>query len=89
MRERAHLLRRRSTSFGYTLSDLKGPLAPLVVWCRRAVVVPPGGYRHPRDVAVDDSPPVVGVRAGMLPAFGKLWMGYARRSLEELSDHLV
>jgi Polyketide cyclase / dehydrase and lipid transport len=75
-------------SFGYTLSQVKGPMAPLVdhvdgLWAFEPVGA---GTRviwtwsiHPRSSFV----------APLLPVFGKLWMGYARRSLEELSNQLV
>lgn len=76
------------TSFGYTLSDVKGPLAPLVARVDGLWAFAPTGtgtkvtWRwtvHPR------SP----LSAVALPVFGKLWLGYARQSLEALSDQLV
>ena len=33
--------------------------------------------------------PRSGLTAPLLPVFGKLWKGYARQSLEELSKQLV
>ncbi|MBX9640011.1 MAG: SRPBCC family protein [Mycobacteriaceae bacterium] len=75
-------------SFGYTLSDITGPLATLVrsvdgVWSFE----PAGtGTRvtwqwtlHPKSSA---SAPLLGV-------FGKMWKGYARVVLEKLSAQLV
>lgn len=76
------------SSFGYTLTDVTGPLAPLVdhvegLWSFRPVGT---GTRvtwrwtiHPRS----------GLTAPALPVFGRLWKGYARQSLEELSRQLV
>lgn len=75
-------------SFGYTLSDVKGPLAPLVDHVEGRWSFAPVGtgtkvtWRwsiHPRS----------SVSALLLPAFGKLWLGYARQSLEALSNQLV
>ncbi|HYO00378.1 MAG TPA: SRPBCC family protein [Mycobacterium sp.] len=75
-------------SFGYTLSDVKGPLAPLVEHVEGLWVFTPVGtgtkvtWRwtiHPRSAFA----------APLLPVFGKLWLGYARQSLEELSNQLV
>jgi hypothetical protein len=76
------------TSFGYTLTDVKGPLAPIVdhvegLWAFETVGT---GTKvtwrwsiHPRSA----------LAAPVLPVFGKLWLGYARQSLEELSNRLV
>ena len=75
-------------SFGYTLSDIRGPLAPLVGHVDGAWIFSPIGagtavtWRwtiHPRS----------GLTAPLLPIFGKLWKGYARQSLEELSRQLL
>lgn len=77
-----------SRSFGYTLSDIKGPLSALVrtvdgVWS----FAPAGtGTRvtwqwtlHPKSSA----------SAPLLPVFAKMWKGYARVVLEKLSAQLV
>jgi len=75
-------------SFGYTLSDIKGPLAPLANLIEGAWIFTPAGtgtnvtWRwtiHPR------SP----LTAPALPVLGRLWKGYARQALEELSAQLV
>jgi hypothetical protein len=75
-------------SFGYTLSDVRGPLAPLVDHVQGLWAFEPVGtgtkitWRwtiHPRSAFV----------APVLPVFAKLWLGYARQSLEELSNQLV
>jgi hypothetical protein len=75
-------------SFGYILSDVKGPLAPLVDHVEGLWSFKPVGTGtevtwqwkiHPRSA----------LSAPLLPVFGKLWMGYARQSLEALSDLLV
>ncbi|MET0757954.1 MAG: SRPBCC family protein [Mycobacterium sp.] len=75
-------------SFGYTLSDIKGPLAPLVGRVGGEWRFDPVGtgtkvtWRwtiHPRSA----------LAAPALPVFGRLWRGYARQSLEELANQLV
>lgn len=75
-------------SFSYTLSDVKGPLAPLVRGVNGQWIFEPdaGGTKvtwrwtlHPRSA----------VTAPLLPVFGKLWKGYAAQSLEHLSDVLA
>jgi hypothetical protein len=75
-------------SFGYTLSEVKGPLSPLVDHVDGEWIFEPIGagtnvtWRwtiYPRS----------GLAALLLPVFGKLWKGYARQSLEQLSRQLV
>lgn len=75
-------------SFGYTLTDIKGPLAPLVGLVEGEWIFSPAGtgtnvtWRwtiHPRSSLV----------APVLPVFAKAWKGYARQALEELSAQLV
>ncbi|MDX1890464.1 SRPBCC family protein [Mycolicibacterium sp. 050158] len=75
-------------SFGYRLSDVTGPLAPLVDHVEGLWTFTPAGtgtrvtWRwtiHPRTA----------LAAPLLPVFGKLWLGYARQSLEGLSNQLV
>lgn len=74
--------------FGYTFSDVKGPLAPLAARIEGEWLFEPVGtgtnvtWRwtvHPRS----------GLSALALPIFGRLWKGYARQSLEDLSNQLV
>ena len=75
-------------SFGYRLSDVKGPLSPLVGhvdgdWLFESVgeetKVTWRWTIYPRS----------GLTAPVLPVFGWLWKGYARQSLQELSRQLV
>lgn len=74
--------------FGYTLSNIKGPLSPLVDHVEGEWLFTPAGegttvtWRwtiHPRS------------RAGRaaLPVFGRLWRGYAKRALDELERLLT
>jgi Polyketide cyclase / dehydrase and lipid transport len=75
-------------SFAYTLSDIKGPLAPLVGSVEGTWSFAPAGtgttvtwqwILHPKS----------GVTAPALPVLGRIWKGYARRALETLSELLV
>jgi Polyketide cyclase / dehydrase and lipid transport len=75
-------------SFGYMLSDVKGPMAPLVSRVEGLWSFEPAGTGtrvtwqwtiHPRSA----------LSAPVLPVFGRLWLGYARQSLEELSNQLM
>ncbi len=75
-------------SFGYTLTEVKGAMAPLVDHVDGLWSFEPVGtgtkvtWRwtiYPRSA----------VTAPLLPVFGKLWLGYARQSLEQLSNQLV
>jgi hypothetical protein len=75
-------------SFGYALSNITGPMSPLVSGVDGEWLFNPVGtgtlvtWRwsiHPRSR----------LAAPALPAFGLLWRGYARQALEELSNNLV
>ena len=75
-------------SFGYTLSDIKGPLAALVGSVDGTWSFAPAGTGtrvtwqwliHARS----------GVTAPALPVLGRIWKGYARGALETLSAQLV
>jgi hypothetical protein len=75
-------------SFDYTLTDIHGPLAPLVGLVEGQWRFTPKGtgtevtWRwsiHPRSALASPA----------LPVLGRLWQGYARRALEELSAQLV
>jgi Polyketide cyclase / dehydrase and lipid transport len=75
-------------SFGYVLSNIKGPMAPLVGSIEGKWSFTPTGtgttvtwqwILHPRS----------GATAPALPVLGRIWKGYARRALETLSDLLV
>jgi hypothetical protein len=75
-------------AFGYILSDIKGPLSPLVSKVDGEWLFAPSGsgttvtWRwtiHPRSR----------LAAPALPVFGRLWRGYARRALSELERLLT
>jgi Polyketide cyclase / dehydrase and lipid transport len=75
-------------AFGYTLSNITGPLAPLADHIEGEWLFAPVGtgtnvtWRwtvHPKtDLA-----------GHALPIFARLWRGFARQSLERLSDELL
>jgi Polyketide cyclase / dehydrase and lipid transport len=78
----------RPHAFGYILSDIRGPLAPLVSKVDGVWLFEPNGngtkvtWRwtiHPR----------ARFAAPALPVFARLWRGYARRSLNELERLLT
>lgn len=75
-------------SFGYTLTDVKGPMSALIShiegqWSFAAVgtgtEVTWGWTVHPRSA----------LAAPALPVFARLWHGYARKAMDELSAQLV
>lgn len=77
----------RPRSFDYRLTDIKGPLAPLVGLVEGRWQFTPAAagstvtWRwviHPRSV----------LAAPVMPVFGWLWKGYARRALAQLATLL-
>ena len=75
-------------SFGYTITGITGPMAPLIGHVEGAWIFTPHGtgtrvtwrWTLHRKSALT---------APALPVFARLWRGYARQSLESLSDYLV
>ena len=75
-------------SFAYTLSNVKGPMSPLVDHVDGQWIFEPIG--NGTNVTWRWTlRPRTGLTAPLLPVFAKLWKGYARQSLEELSRQLV
>lgn len=75
-------------AFGYTLTHITGPLAPLVrqvdgEWIFTAAGT---GTTVTWRWAIQ---PRSALAAPLLPVLGRLWKGYARRALKELSAQLV
>lgn len=75
-------------SFGYTITGITGPMAPLIDHVEGSWIFDPAGtgtritwrwVLHPKSA----------FSAPALPVFARLWRGYAGRSLETLSDYLV
>jgi hypothetical protein len=75
-------------AFTYELTDIRGPLRPLVARVDGAWTFEPVGTGcritwswtiHPQS----------GAGALVLPVFGRLWQGYARRALDHLEEILL
>ena len=75
-------------AFGYTLTDVRGAMAPLIARVEGEWVFTPKGtgtevtWRwtlHPKSA----------LTAPALPVFARIWRGYAKQALQTLSDHLV
>ncbi len=75
-------------SFGYLLSQITGPMSPLVSRVEGDWLFTPvgTGARVTWRWAIQ---PRSRLAAPALPVFGRLWRGYARQALEELSRELV
>lgn len=74
--------------FGYTITGITGPMAPLIDHVDGAWIF------SPHDVGAEVTWRWTIYRksaltAPAMPVFATLWRGYARRSLESLSNHLV
>ena len=75
-------------AFGYTLSNVTGPLAPLVDHIDGEWLFAPAGTGT--EVTWRWTVyPKSGVAGLAMPAFARLWQGYARQSLEQLSEELL
>lgn len=75
-------------AFGYTLSHVTGPLAPLVDHIAGEWRFDPVGTGT-RVTWRWTVYPKSGVGAVAMPVFARLWRGFARQSLEVLSDELL
>lgn len=74
-------------SFGYDIEPLTGPLKPLVAGVAGLWAFAEAGA----GVEVSWHWSVTPTRAGALvmPAFGRMWQGYARQALEEIEQALL
>ena len=75
-------------SFGYVLSDITGPMSPLVSRVDGEWLFAPAGTgtKVTWRWAIQPRSPLT---APALPVLGRLWRGYARQALEDLSGQLV
>ena len=75
------------SSFGYDIAPRSGPLKPLVAGAQGLWAFAPAG----NGVEVSWQWVVEPTRAGALamPAFGRMWQGYARQALEEVERALL
>lgn len=75
------------TSFGYHIEPVTGPLKPLVAGVEGTWAFVPSGT----GVEVSWQWVVQPTRAGsmVMPAFARMWQGYARQALEEIERALL
>jgi hypothetical protein len=78
----------RPHAFGYTLADIKGPLAQLVDHVVGEWRFAPAGTGTKVTWSWTVYPKSAPAALAM-PAFARMWRGFARQSLEQLSDELV
>jgi Polyketide cyclase / dehydrase and lipid transport len=78
----------RPSSFGYRISDISGPMKPLVDRLDgRWGFVPAGtGVRITWAWTVQ---PRTGVGTAAMPVFARMWQGYARQAMEQIEGLLV
>ena len=77
----------RPHSFGYTLSDVRGPMKPLVVSADGLWTFEPAGTGTRITWTWTLTPTAAG--RVVMPAFGAMWRGYARQALEEIEVVLL
>ena len=78
----------RPRSFGYTITDVTGPLKPLADHIEGLWSFDPAGTGT-RVTWAWTIHPANRVAALALPVLGRLWQGYARQALEEVERVLV
>lgn len=74
-------------SFGYHIEPLKGPLKPLVASAEGTWSFAPAG--NGVEVAWQWILQPTGAGGLMMPAFARMWQGYARQALEEIERALL
>jgi hypothetical protein len=77
----------RPHSFGYTISDVRGPLKPLIASADGRWTFEPAGTGTRITWAWELTPTAAG--RVVMPAFGAMWRGYARQALEEVEGILL
>jgi hypothetical protein len=77
----------RPHSFGYTISDVRGPMKPLIASADGRWTFEPAGTGTRITWAWELTPTAAGRL--VMPAFGAMWRGYARQSLEEVEGILL
>jgi hypothetical protein len=78
----------RPTAFGYTLTDVKGPMKPLAASVDGLWSFDPAGTGVRitwRWTVVPGS----GLGSAVLPAFARVWQGYAQRALARIEEVLL
>ena len=77
----------RPHSFGYTISDVRGPMKPLVASIDGLWSFEPAGTGTRITWRWILTPTAAG--RAVMPAFGAMWRGYARQALEEVEGILL
>jgi hypothetical protein len=77
----------RPRSFGYTISDVRGPMKPLIASADGRWTFEPAGTGTRITWAWEVTPTAAG--RVVMPAFGAMWRGYARQALEEVEGILL
>ena len=78
----------RPRRFGYVLTDVHGPMRPLVRTVDGVWSVDAGGHRLPRHLGLDPAPDRGAARL-LMPLLARMWHGYAHRALERVEQLLV
>jgi len=77
----------RPHSFGYTISDIRGPMKPMIASADGRWTFEPAGTGTRITWTWELTPTAAGRVA--MPAFGAMWRGYARQALEEVEGILL
>lgn len=77
----------RPHSFGYTISDVRGPMKPLVAGADGLWTFEPAGTGTRITWTWELTPTAAG--RVVMPAFGAMWRGYARQALEQIEAILL
>lgn len=77
----------RPHGFGYTISEVRGPMKPLVATIDGLWTFEPAGTGTRITWRWNLTPTAAG--RIMMPAFGAMWRGYARQALEEVEAILL
>ena len=77
----------RPHSFGYTISDVRGPMKPLIANADGLWSFEPAGTGTRITWTWVLTPTAAG--RVLMPAFGAMWRGYARQALEEVEGILL
>lgn len=78
----------RPHHFGYTISEITGPMKPLVASARGVWAFEPAGTGVRITWSWDVTPTALLGRAAM-PVFTRLWRGYARQAFDEIERVLL
>ena len=77
----------RPHSFGYTISEVRGPMKPLIAGADGLWTFEPAGTGTRITWTWELTPTAAGRL--VMPVFGAMWRGYARQALEEVEAVLL